>query len=322
MKQNNNPYKLITLIIIESFLVLLLLSAFPTEVFAGVGEDNTTSITILGVGNSFPEVQNTSIENNDSAVALTPNSTKTIQCVSIIVDYNGDSDINSTWATFYDTASSSHGAPDDNNDHYTNTSCSLNTSYGDMYSALSNCTFEVEYYANPQTWRCNVTANDSSSAEATGYDEIDISQLLALGLPDVINYSTVNATSVSNEVAANVTNVGNVQVNLSLEGYARTQGDGYAMNCTYGSLQNISIDYEKYNLTNSTQGSLSLTEFEANYTNLTSTASIKTFELNYRQNDTVNKAIDTTYWRIYIPKGVAGTCTGNIVFGATTAAGS
>jgi len=36
----------------------------------------------------------------------------------------------------------------------------------------------------------------------------------------------------------------------------------------------------------------------------------------------VNDAINSTYWRIYVPLGVAGTCQGNIVFGATVAPGN
>jgi len=64
-----------------------------------------------------------------------------------------------------------------------------------------------------------------------------------------------------------------------------------------------------------------LTEFEAAYLNLTDASLVKEFALNYRQNDLANDdATSSTYWRIYAPRGVAGTCTGNIVFGATTAA--
>ena len=49
---------------------------------------------------------------------------------------------------------------------------------------------------------------------------------------------------------------------------------------------------------------------------------IKKFSLNYRQQDGYDDAINSTYWRIYVPRGVAGTCSGNIIFGATKAAGS
>lgn len=77
------------------------------------------------------------------------------------------------------------------------------------------------------------------------------------------------------------------------------------MNCSIGNIKNISINYEKYNLNTSTAGSLTLTEFEAAYVNLTSSPVVKKFDLNYRQNDTEDDAINSTYWRIYVPLGVA-----------------
>lgn len=100
------------------------------------------------------------------------------------------------------------------------------------------------------------------------------------------------------------------------------EGDGLSMNCTLGSVGNISINYERYNLTSSIAGDLSLGDFEANYSNLTSTSVVREFNLNYRQNDAVNEAINSTYWRIYVPTGVAGSCSGNIIFGATQSAGT
>ena len=109
---------------------------------------------------------------------------------------------------------------------------------------------------------------------------------------------------------------------MSLSGYAINEGDNLSMNCTLGSLKNISINYEKYNLTDSTAGSLTLSQFEADYINLTSSPVVKKFDLNYRQNDGENEAFNSTYWRIYVPVGVAGSCQGNIVFGATQATGS
>ena len=39
-------------------------------------------------------------------------------------------------------------------------------------------------------------------------------------------------------------------------------------------------------------------------------------------HDAYDDAINATYWRIYVPKGVAGTCSGNIVFGAIRGTGT
>src|SRR3989339_373058 len=150
-------------------------------------------------------------------------------------------------------------------------------------------------------------------------DSITMNQLLSIGLPASIDYSVVNSTAVSGEQTVNVSNTGNVILNLSLSGYAVTEEDNYSMNCTLGNIQNISINYEKFRLNTSITGPLTLSDFEANYTNLSSGPTVKRFNLNYRQDDANDDAINGTYWRVYVPRGVAGNCTGNILFGAVQA---
>ena len=316
----------IGLLFLEVYLLFALFSFVPSGVIAGIGIDNTTVDTWLQVGNVFPDILNVTI-NNDNAITLTPNATTLVSCVAVIRDYNGDSDIAMVNATFYDSASSSE-AVDDNNDHYSNSSCERiagsemykGWNLSDDYHSLANCTFEVEYYANADpNWVCNVTVEDNLTWSDTKWNTEEISTMLALGLPNVINYTKVNATEVSPEQVANVTNFGNVQFNLSLESYGVTRGDGFAMNCTLGNIGTIDAMYQKYNLTNSTLTTPpSLSDFELTYINMTSTGApeIRQFELASRTNDTVNEAIKPTYWRIYVPKGVAGQCTGKIIFGA------
>jgi len=125
----------------------------------------------------------------------------------------------------------------------------------------------------------------------------------------------------TDESAIEVINYGNVKINLSLSGYAFEENDGYAMNCSEGDIRNISIENEKYNLTQSNVGDISLTEFESKYKNLTSYPVVNEFNLDYRNDDLTNNAINSTYWRIYVPSGISGNCQGNIVFGAVQAPG-
>ena len=322
------------LIYLEVFLFiglfLIIFSNFSGIVFAEIGEPNATVITILEVGNVFPEVLLVTLPED---VTLIPNSTRLVSCVAIVRDWNEHPDIDNVYAEFFDMDVSDFGEDDEWNNHYTNSSCELVPDFGDYmgissdaYTILSNCTFYVQYYANPgiNNWNCTVVVNDTYNWNGTGNNVTTMNELLAIGLPDVIDYGTVNATYVSEEQIANVTNFGNVQINLSLEGYARTQGDGLAMNCTLGNIGEINITYERYNLTESNAGALnSLSEFDAApYINLTSSPIIKQFNLNYKQDDTVALAHNSTYWRIYVPIGVAGTCQGNIIVGATQDDGS
>lgn len=322
--------KLALIFLVEALLIFVITFSFGGIVVGQSGE-NVTVNTFLKVGAVNPEVLNISINNDVSAVNLIPNSTKRVTCQVLVRDWNNDTTISNVTARFFDTASSSYAGADDNNDHYTNNSCLLNTSFGtwngvvdSSYTALANCSFQVQYYANPDSWNCTAVVTDNTGLKGNGTQNTTISQLLAVGLPSSIDYGTVNGTFVSDENVTNVTNMGNTKLNLSLSGYAVTPGDGYAMNCSLGAIKNISIDYEKYNLTVSHPGPLSLTQFEANYTNLTSSSVVKKFGLSSRQNDFLSGVDDTnsTYWRIYVPIGVAGNCEGNIVFGASVAPGS
>jgi hypothetical protein len=329
MTQKKGKLLIIGLVFVELVLFALFFSFIPKTAFAVIGNPNATVATFLDIGNVYPEILNVSIDGGAASVTLTPNTTKMVWCAAVLRDYNGEGDINLTNATFFAAVSSSYTASDDNNYHYSNASCVINTSFGsfngysdDAYTALSNCTFNVHYYAVPESWECHVWVKDQVGWMANSSNSITINQLLAVGLPDLINYSEVNATYISDEQVANVTNLGNVRLNLSLEGYAVTPGDGLAMNCSLGNVQNISIEYEKYNITNANIGAQTHTQANLNYSNLTTTPVIKFFNLTARFNDTENEAIKSSYWRIYVPIGVAGTCNGNIVFGATTAAGS
>lgn len=328
MKTWKKKSRLLVFIFLEVALLLIFFSFLTNNVFAGFGEHNVTVKTNLTVGNVFPEILNVSIEDDAASFTLTPNDTTSLKCIAVVRDYNGEADIDDAVSAFFDNAYS-YGDSDDNNSHYTNTTCVITNTFGsyngyndDAYTALVNCTYDVWYYANATEWNCTMVVNDSYNWEGIGYDLITIDPLLALGLPDIIQYGEVNATYVSDENVTNVTNYGNVKINLSLSGYGFWENDGNAMNCTLGANQNISIEYEKYNLTTTTPGDISYSEFIANYTNLTSYPVTKIFNLDFRHQEAVNEAWNYTYWRIYVPLGVAGTCQGNIIFGAVQADGT
>ncbi|HLD55827.1 MAG TPA: hypothetical protein VJB35_06210 [Candidatus Nanoarchaeia archaeon] len=324
-KKMNLEGKLIGILFLELIALSFILTSFSSFISGGVG-NNVTVATSLQVGEVYPELLNVSIDSGASSVTLVGNSTKVVLCVGLIRDYNNDSTLGNATAEFFSTSGSSYGGSNDRNLHYTNSSCLINTSFGswggvsdDDYHALAQCNFQVYYYANPGNWNCTMFVNDSVGFSDLQNDSITMNQLLSIGLPASIDYSVVNSTAVSGEQTVNVSNTGNVILNLSLSGYAVTEEDNYSMNCTLGNIQNISINYEKFRLNTSITGPLTLSDFEANYTNLSSGPTVKRFNLNYRQDDANDDAINGTYWRVYVPRGVAGNCTGNILFGAVQA---
>lgn len=328
--------KLTLFVLAEAFLLFLIVTSFGSFL-NGQSGGNVTVQTFLQVGNVSPEVLSVSINNYASSITLSPNSTVNVTCQGVLRDFNNETNITNVTAEFF-TPPGVYGGALDNNFHYRNISnCAINYSFisfggfvDNNYTALGTCNMSVQYYANPGTWNCTMWVNSSVNLSATGSNTTTMNPLLAVGTPSTINYGTVNQTYVSLENLTNVTNEGNVQINLSLYGYGTTPGDGLAMNCSIAgtSIANnaININYERYNLTNSTAPNvnLNLSAFSnGSYSNLTSLFTVRKFNLFSRQNDTLSGVDDTnaTYWRIYVPVGVAGSCNGSIVFGAATANG-
>jgi len=284
----------------------------------GAGFDAMKNLTL-----NSPPVINEIIIDDDFTVPfgeidLIPATTKEVICEGVIYEYDGNESLVNASAEFFDSSDSFYGDSDDKNFHYTNNSCILNLGYGGNNEAYFNCSFQIEYYANSGLWNCTLKTYDNMSISSEETNNTNINTLLALSIPSPIDFGIINASVVGNEFEINVTNVGNSMINLSLSSYAVSEGDGFAMNCSLGN-KNISTDYEKYNLTASNSGPLTLPEFESLYTNSSSNPNVRKFDLNHRQDDITNDAFNSTYWRVYVPPGVAGTCSGNIVFGAVQA---
>jgi len=283
-------------------------------IVSGAGYDMAPNISMtspLSLQNVLVEDSFTSPQNE---IDLTANSTTKISCTAITDGYEPSTSLVNATATFF-ASTSTKPSPDDNNNHYTNSTCEINTSYGLSTQAQINCTFKIEYYANADSWTCEIEVIDNSSVSVTANDQTQINTLLAIGANSSIDFGEVNVTEMTPEKTIQITNFGNVNINLTLNGFGETPNDGNSMIC---SGNNISIEHTKYNLTLSNSGSLTPTQAEAVYKNLTSTATKEEFKLHSRQNDNINNdATNNTYWRVYVPKNVGRSCQGNIIIGAT-----
>ena len=249
----------------------------------------------------------------ENEIDLTSNSTTKVFCTGTIETPKGIDSVEAASATLF-ASTSSKDSPDDNNDHYTNNSCIINTSYGDQDQGTFNCSFLVQYYANSDTWTCTANATDNESTTSQGSDTTFINPLLSIWVSDSVNFSTVDVTTLSEEKTIQIINLGNTKINLSVYGYGASPGDGNSMICTN---QNLTITDTKYNLTSSTPGIINPADANLYYANLTSNPVVGKFGLNNRQNDFTNDAINNTYWRVYVEKYSLDTCQGNIIIGAT-----
>ncbi len=281
----------------------------------GAGFDIASNITL----NSLPEFLSLTVDDSfqfptfpENEIDLIAGSTQHVSCEAVIEEPDGDL-IQNILAEFFDNSLSFFGDSDDNNLHYTNNSCFTNSSYGEANQVQVICGFDVLYNANAGEWNCTITAQDNLSAIGIGSDTTSVNQLLSVGINDYLDFGEIGGGEVSDEAIMNITNMGNVMVDLRLFGYGSSEGDGYAMVCQNGE---IPIGYKKYNLTDSNPGVLNLNEFEETYINLTTLPTVREFNLNYRQEESSNEAVNSTYWRIYAPLGISGSCSGNIVVGA------
>lgn len=293
------------------------------------------SVLITGAGydvvfelmlNEKPVIYSLTVDDDLSSppgeVDLVPADKQRVVCQGVASDYEDDeTGLNNASGVFYYDKYLADSS-DDNNYHYTNGSCAMDNSYGAINESLVICSFNVEYYASPGVWNCSLSVMDSLYVSGKGIANTSVNSLLAIGVNSFFDFGILALTSISPENQTNITNFGNVLINLSLRGYAAELGDGLAMNCSSGSINNISIEYMKYNLTSSNAGPITLPEVEQYYFNLSSLPVSRMFGLSSRQNDISNDAVNSTYWRVYVPAGINGSCSGNLVLGATLASGS
>jgi len=293
----------------------LALASLSTYSFSqGPNNRNVSVDTRVNITQSLPTVLGVFISDgfgNVTNMTLNAGTFKTIYCNASIQDFNGGATILNVSSTFFrNTTGVNTSSPDDNNTHYTNASCTGAAPSG--FFRNFTCGFRVQYHADPGRWICNVTAMDSYTNFTAGignqsnHNVTNINALLALNVTTLIDYGNLAVGDVSTPQQANVTNLGNMNINISVKGYGLNISDGLAMVCEQG---NISIQYEKYNISDGGQ-------VPTNYINLSNTLTqVPGFTILQQQNDSA-QTYNTTYWLLVVPPNPFGICNGTVVFQA------
>lgn len=303
--------------------ILLLVSALflgvpmITTNVLGANISNQTVLAKVWVWNTEPNI--TSLTVSPSSINLNAGNITIVNCTAIVFDYNGWKDIANVTATFYDTRYGD-GIVTDNKYRYINSSCGNCTDGGSPQgtNATCTCTFAVWYYANNGTWECNMTVTDGGGNATTRIKNLSDSQIasatvnvvVGINVPDELDYGNLSVTELSDNKSLNITNWGNVPINISIRGYGGTdesypKAGNYSMVCQYG---NITHGYQRY--------SLNATPY-ADMLNLTNTSTgLSNLKVQVRNDSSPNIDINTTYWRLEIPYSVGGYCNGTIVFSA------
>ena len=271
--------------------------------------DNSTSyntgsspfFNLTIIPNIAPTITNMAV---DGPIDLALGSTTIVYCNATVGDENNISDIKSINSTLYHSSVQAL-ANDDNNNHYTNSSC-RNITTG-IYEINLSCSFGIYYYANNGTWVCNISAIDRGDVIGSNTIGTNVNDLLAIDVsPSIIDYGELEAgTNSSSDFKVNITNFGNIDFNITIDGYGGIDGDNLSMNCTKG---NISVGYERYSTIEN--------KAYAEMINLSDVATfIGNFTLLQRTNDTTYKNDrNYTYWKMGIPYGANGACTGFVRF--------
>jgi len=285
------------------FLLPSVLSWGPGGNYANVSVKTTVNVT-----SAYPEILNISC-NNGQAITLNAGTTKNVTCLVQIQEFNGGNTITGVNETFYYYLNKSSD-PNANNTHYTDSTCSSNSTSG-WYTNWT-CSVALLYYANNGSWRANVSAINDHNQTTNDYRNATISSLYALNVTSLIDFGSmaVGDTTIDPPVQANVTNFGNMNINVSVYGYGGNDsvtGTGLAMICQ---IRNITLPNERYSINQTIQyGTMS---------SITgSSATIGGLTVLHQTSD-VTQEINTTYWRLHVNLSTNpfGVCNGTVVFAA------
>ncbi|GIU69987.1 MAG: hypothetical protein KatS3mg002_1223 [Candidatus Woesearchaeota archaeon] len=292
------------------FLVSIIILSFSNaENIVGNNYRNVTVRTFVNITNARPEVLSVNVyqESNTSLlnITLSGGGQRRVTCNASLRDWNGYNDIVIVNATLWHS-SSTLNSPDDNNSHYTNSSCT-NSGNGVNYTVNYICGFDVYYYANNGTWTCFVNVEDQGGKTGNNSNTTYVYPLYALNVTDGIDYGSVAVEEYSANRTANITNFGNMPINISVEGYGAVRGDGLAMNCSL--FGNITVSMERF----------STSDVDWSLMNpLSSSPQLIPGLTIPKQTLPSTPMVNTTYWQLYVnvSNNPAGNCTGYIIFQA------
>jgi len=268
--------------------------------------DNESNIGTSGLYNltlnDYPSITNIIA---DTPVDLLAGSTKTVYCNGTASDGDSYTDISDLNATLF-FAGFNPDDIDNNSNHYSNTSCNLFNGAGNDIDF--RCSFNLEYYSNNGTWYCNATVIDTINSTNSSESTTLVNDLLAIGVnPLIIDFGNLEILQISpSDIIVNVTNYGNIMLDLDLFGYALFQNDNLSMDCN---TNNISLNYEKlsssagqnYNIMTSINNTLNPVFVD--------------FNLSKREGG-APESRKSLYWKIQIPWRTKGKCNGKVIFSA------
>lgn len=254
-----------------------------------------------------PNITSVSL-NGGSDIILLPGVTTTIYATGTASDMNGytDLDINRATTTIYRSGVTDACTPDNNNCYISAgpSKCSFNNCNIGTNSCDISCRADFFYHADPtdalspnsaETWRATLSIADMGGSIATGSaPSIDLQTTKAISVDSSISYPPlqVNTDSGSNDASTTVANIGNIAVDISIEGTDLTDGGSSYIPSTY----------QKFATSTFTYGGCGI----GVCTSLSSTTPTNLKVDLAKPASTTPPITDQIFWGIAIPTGVAG----------------
>ena len=254
---------------------------------------NSPIIQLISITDSLPP---------ENEITLSAGTIRPVNCTGIVTDLLNASNIIGANATLYYSLNSS-SASDNNLVHYTNTSCDL-TQFNFTHDSFS-CGFNVWYYANNGTWNCSIAVFNNQSASAFASNNTIIDPLYAVNITDGVEFANAQSGFISNNVTVNITNFGNMPVNVTLQGYALAIGDNIGMNCSDNT--NITISNIRFSI-NASDNFNQKTQMSG---------AIQSLNLKIAKQINSTQIFNSTYWQITPDPGSKNrVCGGYVIFSA------
>jgi hypothetical protein len=270
-----------------------------TDSFGNVGTGGVFNLTVAVYAPFFSRIVVT------NPVNLVSGGTFNVTCNATVVHDFSASSITVVNATFYDATVSKGGTPDDKNSHYHDNNCKKLSNSSKTMNV--SCVFQVYYYANNGTWRCNMTAFDKNNMTNSSNISAAVGELFAIGADSILDFGNLVPGTTSPDVNLSLYNYGNRDIMVTVEGFGKQRFDNLSMMCK--NKGNLSNTMERYSVTYQQP----FDEMK----NLSATPVLLGSILRQRTDDYIyTNDSNKTFWKLSIPLGLKGACNGTITFGA------
>ena len=143
-----------------------------------------------------------------------------------------------------------------------------------------------------------------------------VNELFAVNATAAIEYNDIEAGDTSDDENITIFNLGNVPINITAYGYARTIGDNLSLMCGQNN--------ENGNVTVGSQRHFSLSSHPFSQmtplANASNQSQILNLTISQRTSDSGHtNDLNNSYWKLQLPIGVGGQCNGTIILTAIAA---